>query len=1434
MSLPQVVLSLAKFEKESLQFHEISLELLITLKKYLKDFNDSFDNNITSNWDERCQIAPFILSSLLRLLNRAVSAEECKIYNTRLAITCTECLYRLIDFTVKNLNDNGKASAFATLLINDDKICSLISNIMLLVIAIMEALKVENFQSSSDYEILALQSFCFYKLVLKCWIYHSNFIQKLDKHSFPQVVTGPCLAQLIQSSLFFSRHSNKSLAEEALNALLASMKYTKSIEEDWRSYFPGTFSGLHTLCLVGQKRGSSVLSITLECLIALIDTIADDRIYQKDTTIVSQELSESASYNFNQIKNLAKNFKLQNSSSVSSSINNLNLPIILDSTKMQEWRVDILQRIGKYFPQAFKTVFSSLSPKQRVLSLNSLGSLLFNSRSFLGQTVFSQFMLLFAPAFDDNTLIVREAARTQLSLLKAIDIRTGTWQKTCSFFTEKFIEIIQIDLKTSLSSLSKDSKVQELVSTLIGIGSIVGDDLGIAVKAGGAEFLSKLVNLILPDLDGGSKTQALEARQYYAFHSKENCDTSKKAILGSYYRLPWLSTQDENCKRSIRKLCHMIGKYNTLMDITSLLTGLESSLENQLKRSISSDIGVSSKLIDRILAGWFFVCNGVLGLGRIVKIKNDQPNITIPCSLCGVKTIPRRCTRCFEVSYCSKEHQQQHWVHHKKNCFEAISKKEKTETVDHIETFCDDINSYNENDIFDPEFLLTSPNLMCSVTKDCVNYKSVNNIIRAAMQNIKFYIKWTNNHLHSLAIGRADHSGDLSAVLSQAASPDLLGATNFIMRISLITATCVECIANCIAIVGVNFRESLFEIIYHFLELLCDPYHYPILRQAVHTSLSRIASYLLYENLSDLLLDVLDSIVDMACSSLRSAYQENTSRQESNYDLTIKSGIWRTHFVIDFVLDELGDNVFAEIPCDEKNNKLTTTFALLSDLVADTLTNIDKLATLNFVPKVQISAIIRVMLVLVRRTLPKIDVNSLQLSLSWTSQSYVMKRLYKNQYLINNVIDEENYSAEDPALAVLSKISLSLLEFKNALSILEKEQLDIKNVTNDQFERAHFESESAKGKDASESVEDEDINETANPTPAMKLILDILDRCTYFLAQPILSDKILIIETIASSFLRLSLNKRVLYPAVHKIWPAIINRLKEQARIFVATADIPENNEFKKSRKTEGRSSDLVSFGLSTQPKYSNLIVLDQSIETRQNRTDAHTPIPSIYSQNLLLPPLLDLLMIAAAVCDDFLAIKFQEDIWPQLKMILRHNAFIDWSNLINLEYSSKKINEMTKFSLPVKLKLAILSFVNQIAINPSCSAYVKANAKVILWFLLPYLSSVQVKDVTELAMEVIKSVFRLEPTFGFILIRTIIENQVSFWNDITNDPCINEVLDRKICSIETILRYYRKDNDLLERLKEIIKQNGTTELMEIADADRKWFTLYIKNWSTI
>jgi hypothetical protein len=181
-------------------------------------------------------------------------------------------------------------------------------------------------------------------------------------------------------------------------------------------------------------------------------------------------------------------------------------------------------------------------------------------------------------------------------------------------------------------------------------------------------------------------------------------------------------------------------------------------------------------------------------------------------------------------------------------------------------------------------------------------------------------------------------------------------------------------------------------------------------------------------------------------------------------------------------------------------------------------------------------------------------------------------------------------------------------------------------------------------------------------------------------------------------------------------------------------------------------------------------------------------------------------------------------------ELLIPNNGLVDLSNLINYDYSTKH-TEMSKFLLSMKLKIAILSFITQIAVLPRCSTYVKANAKAIIWFLVPFLCTFQGKDIIELAIVGIKAVYHLEPIFGFLLIRSITENQLTSWEGITADPCINDILDKRICPVEVILRFYRKDLGLLERLKEIEESD---ELMKIATADRKWNQNYLKNWATI
>jgi hypothetical protein len=69
-------------------------------------------------------------------------------------------------------------------------------------------------------------------------------------------LSGPLLAQIVQSLLVFSSHVNKTIASHALQCLLKILSELSSEKHlsDWRNFFPGIFSSLFALCSSSHKR----------------------------------------------------------------------------------------------------------------------------------------------------------------------------------------------------------------------------------------------------------------------------------------------------------------------------------------------------------------------------------------------------------------------------------------------------------------------------------------------------------------------------------------------------------------------------------------------------------------------------------------------------------------------------------------------------------------------------------------------------------------------------------------------------------------------------------------------------------------------------------------------------------------------------------------------------------------------------------------------------------------------------------------------------------------------------------------------------------------------------------------------------------------------------------------------------------------------------
>lgn len=192
----------------------------------------------SSSLDDKAKVRPHIFSGLSRIISTAVDATLCKVTNfPRLFVGCVGlekvvvALYQLV-----HLNEDDITTA---------------RKYMTIIVAVLESLKgTQNIDSlsSSTYETIATSCFKSFQSIL---LIYTQF--KSLQSDTAKCLKGPQLAQMIQSSIFFSKHKAKTVALQSLQCLDAIVDYACDPQE-WRNYIPGSFSGLYSTCVAEYKR----------------------------------------------------------------------------------------------------------------------------------------------------------------------------------------------------------------------------------------------------------------------------------------------------------------------------------------------------------------------------------------------------------------------------------------------------------------------------------------------------------------------------------------------------------------------------------------------------------------------------------------------------------------------------------------------------------------------------------------------------------------------------------------------------------------------------------------------------------------------------------------------------------------------------------------------------------------------------------------------------------------------------------------------------------------------------------------------------------------------------------------------------------------------------------------------------------------------------
>eukprot|EP00624_Nannochloropsis_granulata_P000562 evm.model.NODE_12169_length_6326_cov_9.844926.3 len=155
----------------------------------------------------------------------------------------------------------------------------------------------------------------------------------------------------------------------------------------------------------------------------------------------------------------------------------------------------------------------------------------------------------------------------------------------------------------------------------------------------------------------------------------------------------------------------------------------------------------------------------------------------------------------------------------------------------------------------------------------------------------------------------------------------------------------------------------------------------------------------------------------------------------------------------------------------------------------------------------------------------------------------------------------------------------------------------------------YYEEENEEG---GEREDEDDDGEDDKPTVEENLILEIIERSCYFLASPNLFIQHQSLAILRLSLLKLAPRRVVLLPTVHRVWPALMARLRACASSISAP-----------TRRRPGQHEED----------------LDRSADY------------------LLIMEALEMISSLAGLCGDFLSLKFTEELWPVLRALLQASA---------------------------------------------------------------------------------------------------------------------------------------------------------------------------------
>jgi hypothetical protein len=164
---------------------------------------------------------------------------------------------------------------------------------------------------------------------------------------------------------------------------------------------------------------------------------------------------------------------------------------------------------------------------------------------------------------------------------------------------------------------------------------------------------------------------------------------------------------------------------------------------------------------------------------------------------------------------------------------------------------------------------------------------------------------------------------------------------------------------------------------------------------------------------------------------------------------------------------------------------------------------------------------------------------------SFENETEISKEIaeFASQYKTENESETETSISN----ATLEEIGQYFLEHRESKKKLEETEYDELEVHDDNIKGEHVPTGTSRNNE-------EDLDKKSNPTKSQSICLKIIDKLLHFLTATSPQLRSLVLDVIRISLPVLKSIPNEIYPLVHRIWPSVLNRLKDQESYVVLSA----------------------------------------------------------------------------------------------------------------------------------------------------------------------------------------------------------------------------------------------------------------------------------------